>query len=289
MIIVHLKGGLGNQLFQISAAFSLGKRLGQKVCFDDGFFRHQQLRGLKIDKLLISNDIIKAKDNSIILRLYKTRIGNKLLRLFKLNTVPYGRHKLYLVDSSKRTMKVFFEVKAQDVYLDGYFQEDTYFVNCRNTLLALLKPKYKQDDSYAFYEKKIISTNSVAIHIRRGDFTSVKSKYHYLLGPEYYQHAINYLKSKISSPVFYCFSDDLEWVKNNIFFSDEVVFVALQTENADIDELFLMANCKHIITANSTFSWWAAWLNDNKTSIKIVPKKSYGNPNMIPSSWIRLD
>jgi len=139
--------------------------------------------------------------------------------------------------------------------------------------------------------KEIIDSNSVAVHVRRGDF--LKAQYnrnprHYLLGEAYYKNSLRFINSRLNNPQFFWFSDDIEWVKNTFGTHDNFHFVSMHTENPDIDEMMLMKNCKHIIAANSTFSWWAAWLNENPNAVVTVPGKRYGNERMIPDRWIKI-
>ena len=99
---------------------------------------------------------------------------------------------------------------------------------------------------------------------------------------------MNLISEIVETPVFFWFSDDMEWVKAYIGNSLDFQFVSIKTSHGDIDDMMLMKNCKHIITANSTFSWWAAWLNDHKEAIRIVPEKAYGMDGMIPDSWVKM-
>ena len=137
----------------------------------------------------------------------------------------------------------------------------------------------------------ITATNSVAIHVRRGDFLSAQhdpNPNHYLLGEAYYANALRYMDAQLDHPMYFWFSDDIEWVKQNFGERDNYRFVNLHTQYADIDEMMLMKHCNHIIAANSTFSWWAAWLNEHENVLRIVPEKRYGNAHMIPSDWKKV-
>lgn len=111
---------------------------------------------------------------------------------------------------------------------------------------------------------------------------------HYLLGEQYYHNALKYVTEHLENPVFFWFSDDIDWVKKNFGEKGNFRFVSLHTKHADIDEMMLMKNCKHIIAANSTFSWWASWLNEHEDAMHICPAKRYGNLYMIPDGWIKI-
>jgi hypothetical protein len=146
-----------------------------------------------------------------------------------------------------------------------------------------------------FFKKtlsRLESSNAVSLHIRRGDYVDdVKNKYLLTFGLEYYNEAVSYIKQTVVDPVFYIFSDDIDWAKNNLKIG-EAIFVS-SPDIKDYEELVLMSKCKHNIIANSSFSFWGAWLNQNFNKIVIAPKK-WSNKfvkqysNIAPPDWIRL-
>lgn len=288
MITVRIKGGLGNQLFQYAAAYALSQRLGQEIQLDASFFPHQNLRGYKLDKLKIVHCSTSSR-MPILVETVKNRYVNKLLRTMHI-TFPLKKP-LYLLQSNTTPTKEFLSISAKEVYLDGYYQSELYFKECREALCRQFVPAYEQEVEYHNALQAIQNTNSVAVHVRRGDFLNFQNKsntFYYVLSTQYYHNAISYIEKGVDAPVFFWFSDDIEWVKENFGESSNFVFVTMHTKNPDIDELMLMKNCKHIITANSTFSWWASWLNQHEDSIHICPAKRYGNSQMIPESWIKI-
>ena len=109
-----------------------------------------------------------------------------------------------------------------------------------------------------------------------------------MLDESYYEKAIQRMRELVENPVFFWFSDDMEWAKEHIGEADDFRFVRIQTQHGDIDDMMLMKNCHHIIAANSTFSWWAAWLNEHDDAVRIVPERPYGMEGMIPNGWIRV-
>ena len=140
---------------------------------------------------------------------------------------------------------------------------------------------------------KINKVHSVSIHIRRTDYLSEKMSKVYRVCPiSYYENAVNLIKKKYPNAFFFIFSDDISWAKENITFAKNAFFVSGQGVK-DEEELILMSRCQHNITANSSFSWWAAWLNNNPEKIVIAPKKWYINPEnelpgLIPESWVKI-
>lgn len=147
--------------------------------------------------------------------------------------------------------------------------------------------------------EKITQTNSVSIHVRRGDYYNNESAFKIhgnITTKKYYENALEFIKEKVKNPVFFVFSDEFEWVKKNLYFFSNYGEVHIIDWNKGFDsyiDLQLMSNCKHNIIANSSFSWWAAWLNKNKNKIVISPKKWVNNINenkidIIPNNWIKI-
>ena len=290
MITVVIKGGLGNQLFQYASAFSLAKRLNQPLALDISFFPSQTLRGYKLDKLAIDPKVVLNPDISPGMKLFKNRYINQLVRRSKnLKRIHIGNKTTYLVELAGSFVPEFFEIEAENIFMNGYFQCEDYFRDCRAEILGAFTPTYDPEEEYIRTQELIRNSNSVAVHVRHGDFAKGdRTIYHYILGEDYYTDAIKEMRRKVNNPQFYCFSDDIEWVTQNIGGTDDFHFVSLKTSHADIDEMMLMKNCNHIITANSTFSWWAAWLNEHKDAIRIVPKRPYGPDKLIPADWIKM-
>ncbi len=289
MITTVIRGGLGNQLFQYASAYSLSKRLNQPLTLDISFFPKQTLRGYKLDKLQLANHkITNGDEDAIQIKAFKNKNINGVIRRTPLKTLPIAKGK-YLIDHVGSFTPKFFTIEAENIFLNGYFQSEEYFLNERNSLLHQILPSYDTEEEFVDTLNLIISVNSIAVHIRHGDFAEGSGKgFHYVLDKTYYEKAIQLIRCEVGNPVFFCFSDDIAWVRQNIGGTEDFQFVSLSTKNPDIDEMMLMKNCRHIITANSTFSWWAAWLNENPNAIRIVPEKSYGNDHMIPESWIKV-
>lgn len=177
------------------------------------------------------------------------------------------------------------------IYLDGYYQSEKYFREYKVDLIKQFTPNYPSEAEYESVLAEIQGREAVAVHVRRGDFLSAQNDpnpNHYLLGEQYYHNALKYVTEYLENPVFFWFSDDIDWVKQNFGERENFRFVSLHTKHADIDEMMLMKNCKHIIAANSTFSWWASWLNEHEEAMHICPAKRYGNLYMIPDGWTKI-
>jgi len=183
--------------------------------------------------------------------------------------------------------------KKKNIYLDGYFQSYKYFESIRHVLLAefILKSGYHQkvDEIKVAIESV---DQSVAMHIRRGDYATIRKGYHGLCDLSYYQKALAMIKSHYPNITLFIFSDDIEWAKSNLKYDSPMVFVS-QPELCPAEEMWLMSLCKHHIIANSTYSWWSAWLNQNPEKIVIAPKRwiraaDINTEDLIPSNWLQI-
>lgn len=290
VVTIRIKGGLGNQLFQYAAAYSLAKRLNQKLELDSSFFPQQTLRGFKLGQMNILCTNIAGVQSSIV-ELYKIKYLNKVLRKVNIRVLPCGGGKKYLLEARSDIVPEFFSISQANIYMDGYYQSEEYFSSYKKELIKQFTPNYPSEQEYENVLSKIINCESVAVHVRRGDFLRAQNDSnpnHYLLGEQYYHNTLKYVNEHLENPVFFWFSDDIDWVKHNFGEKENFQFVSLNTKHADIDEMMLMKNCKHIITANSTFSWWASWLNEYEDALHICPAKRYGNLHMIPENWVKI-
>lgn len=291
MVIARIKGGLGNQLFQYAAGYSLAKRLSQPLCMDASFFPHQTLRGFKLSQLNLKYTQVMEGSN-ILCSIYKNRYLNKILRELNVRELPCGKGKKYLLETRSDIVSEYFTIEDQNVYLDGYYQSENYFGQFRKELIKQFTPKYDMEQEYRKLCDEVEKCCSVAVHVRRGDFLQAQNDpnpNHYLLSKQYYRNALQYFEGKLKNCTFYWFSDDIDWVKTNFGEREHFRYIRLNTLHADIDEMMLMKSCHHIIAANSTFSWWASWMNENEGAIHVCPSKRYGNLHMIPGTWIKIE
>ncbi len=291
MIIVKLKRGMGNQMFQYALGRRLVEDLKSPLKLDiSGFERQSQIDTKReyelhhfniLEDFANSEEIIKARDRwGFLSRLYQA-INTKI---FREQHVGYDPRLLN---------------KKGDIYLDGFWHSEKYFQSIREIILRELALKTSLSSvgmaAAAEIEKATAEGKaSVSLHVRRGDYvTNLKAKkYHGLITTEYYGGAIEILRNKVGEMKIFLFSDDIEWVKRNIPLQDAHYFVT----NPSIpfyEEVHLMSLCDHNIIANSSFSWWGAWLNQNLNKIVIAPRKwlaKTGNDyyNEIPESWLKI-
>ena len=280
MIIIKIKGGLGNQLFQyaVGRALALHHRLPLKL--DLTIFKTYKLHRYLLDQFAIQADI--ATEDEII----KLKGRNNVL-FSALRKAGLVKRKSYLKEkrSSYFDASVF---KKDDVYLDGYWQNELYFSDIREELLRDLTSISSMSELGVVYMEGIKNSNSVSLHVRRGNYLNLKN--FNVLDINYYMKAVEYIRKNVEKPTFYIFSDDLEWCKNSLGFLDNCIFV--DSTKTEIDDLKLMSFCKHNIIANSSFSWWGAWLNQNCKKTVIAPKgwllNDPGSSNVILSDWVKM-
>lgn len=288
MIIVKLKGGLGNQLFQYAFGRKLAIQNNSELKLDIGespeAFHKNTARKFKLDRFNICASIASQEELNQIKNPYG--LLSKVLRAFR-----FWILKKYNIDFEQEQLYV----KAP-AYLDGFWQTEKYFLDIRPLLLDELTLKDRLSEASKHINEMIkTSHSSASLHVRRGDYIS-DSKTHKVHGsictPSYYKEAITALVNHVPLLTFYVFSDDIEWAKNNLPVPREAVFVSNEGIQ-DYEELILMSLCKHHIIANSSFSWWGAWLNNNPDKIVIAPKKWVNkvpdpHPNIVPDNWIRI-
>lgn len=284
MIVVRIWEGLGNQLFQYAYARALELRTNQRVYFDIERCFAEKLEGKRIPR-------------KYQLNLFHTKIRaypdtEKMFFFLKQNN---PLEKILCWAAQKRMLPLKF-IKEQDVsykadlntisgcyYLMGWFQNEAYFKEYREIILHELTPKKK---IHVTPKMKAVldENNTVSMHIRRGDF----KEENIMLPISYYKRAADYMKTKINNPVFLVFSDEIQWVKTHLNLGECVIYVSDEEKLEDYEELLLMSKCKHNIIANSTFSWWGAWLNKNENKIVVGPKRWCTCFNIMPSDWIKL-
>jgi hypothetical protein len=293
VIVVRLLGGLGNQLFQYAAARRLAMRHGTEVLLDLGWFGVQQLRSPDIALLRI---VAREAPGSALLRGVPPRwTGPGRVTRFRAGVSSRlgGWHL-----QAERLPGVFdprLLAAPDDSQLVGYWQSERYFADIAPTLRAELVPKAPLSDAAAAVKAEITATGGVSVHVRRGDFASNPEAHraHGVCPPEYYQAALAHLDARLGSPPYFVFSDDPAWARETV---DHAHARHVSTASGDLpahEELHLMAACRSHVIANSSFSWWGAWLGDHPDKLVVAPRKWFADPTLrsddiVPPSWLRL-
>lgn len=282
MVIMKLQGRLGNQMFQYALAKQL-QHLGKKVKIDNSQLQYNNdfnelgIFGIDFEEAT-QEEVAKYGDCN-------KSLWHKILR----HTIGYKKSH-YL----ERGMEYHPEVFALDEkYIDGYWQTEMYFKEIESDIRKLYR--FPEDDNPLNMEvkEKMAATTSVALHIRRGDYLSkeVKRLYGIPCDEQYYQKAIAYFCEKYENVHFFVFTNDKEWVKENFKAARKMTFVDWNNGKNSFRDMELMSCCKHNVIANSSFSWWSAWLNSNKDKEVIAPKVWFENiptPDVWCEGWIKM-
>ena len=291
MIVSNVIGGLGNQMFQYAAGRAHSLKLGVSLRLDTRDFSGYQLhQGFELNRLFnccaeIATDIDLAKT----IGWQRVKLAQRLLRKPQFKQF---RHKNYVVEPYFNYWSDIKQLK-DIVYLDGYWQSEQYFIEFADKIRAEFSFKLPFSAQNAEISEQISQVNAVSLHVRRGDYVSnKKNAFISVCSLDYYRAAIEQTKSQVDKPVFFVFSDDIDWVKSNLVLDKTTVFVSHNDGSESFNDMRLMSLCKHHIIANSSFSWWGAWLNANPNKIVIAPKQWFASKlddsDLVPANWLRL-
>lgn len=290
MIIVRLMGGLGNQMFQYATAKSLALRNKDIIKFDKSFFSLKDVetpRKYELYKLNVE-DNLASEEEIAKLRDHKRTLIQKLMGKLGFPT------KRSVIEQNMEFIPELLHIKG-DIYLDGYWQTEKYFKQFRQEIVQDFQVKKAPDEvNQKMLDLITASQNSVSIHVRRGDYITGDSAkiVHGSCSPEYYANSIKMIKEKVSNPTFFVFSDEPDWAKENIK-TDTDTYVSYNSVVNQDEDLRLMYSCKHHIVANSSFSWWGAWLSTNPVKLVCAPEQWFANKTLdsshiIPESWTKI-
>lgn len=285
--VVKFNGGLGNQMFQHAFARALEAKTGVKVFMDMTFFTKSYSRPYELDIFNANIPKITGFFNEL-----KLNIIWKLRR--KLNNKRFFGTYVYEEPHFEYDEKVF--ELTPEAYIHGFFQSEKYIKDVESQIREDFKFKPVPDAKNQEIIDKINSTNAISLHIRRGDYVQKKrfqNKYA-TCSLDYYKRGVEYIASKCENPVLFIFSDDKDWVKENLDLPYECVFVDNNSGDKSYEDLRLMSLCKHNVIANSSFSWWGAWLNRNAEKIVIAPQKWFNDEKVVqtdvnPTDWLRFE
>lgn len=287
IIVFQAQGGLGNQLFQYSAARRLALQNHCTLVVDHHWFGHPRSgetpRPLELTRYSVAMRLATAFE---MLRWtpIRSRWGRYLKPLIPLTLVREQGHALNRAVLSA----------PSNIYLSGYWQSETYFADIRQQLLTELTPLCPPGPEDLALMESIQQSNSVSVHVRRGDYVKLASasSYHGLCTLNYYRKAIHYIADRVHSPTLFVFSDDPEWTKAHLKSPFPAHYVDHNPPEKAFQDLRLMSLCQHHIIANSSFSWWGAWLSRSEDGLVIAPERWYAvdrpTPDLVPSRWIRL-
>jgi hypothetical protein len=289
MVVVKIMGGLGNQMFQYAAGRSLSIKNNTELFLDCSFFDNQKLRFFELD--LFNIQINKAPPE-IINTFFKRDIVSRLVRIVLPANKSIYKERAIGYDPAVEKLN-------SPSFITGYWQSEKYFKNIEFQIRKDFTFQKLLDNITAELARLIASTEStVSIHFRRGDYSSSKktNEVHGTCSIEYYEAAMEKIRSLVGSVSYFIFSDEPQWVRQNFAKGrKDMVVVDHNSEKDSWKDMYLMSLCKHNIIANSSFSWWGAWLNSSVDKVVIAPKRWFAkealqqaSDTLVPEQWLRL-
>jgi hypothetical protein len=288
MIVMRLAGGLGNQMFQYAAGRAVALRTGLPLVLDRRFYDRPREHGYALGAFALADTPVDAA---------------------RLPPLPRARPLAWLAGRlTGRALRRVHErgpgydpaIAAIDgpAWLEGYFQSERYFAAHAPTIRAELAPARAPDPENARWLAEIISEpRAVSLHVRRGDYVSNPrfAARHGSCTPDYYARALDHVAARMGAePVLYAFSDDPDWVRANLRLPAQMRVVGHNDAARNVEDLRLMSACRHHIIANSSFSWWGAWLNPRPDRIVAAPARwfadpAHANPDIWAEGWTRIE
>ncbi len=282
-MIIQLQGGLGNQMFQYAYGRSLAIDRRQDLILDLSFLNDRKprqnftYREFELSCFRINAEVIDKLPLWVKL---KNQSPSRLSKLIPGQIITERKYSVSTVQFNH----------SKNIYLSGLWQSPKYFMHnwdyIKNDFRLL---KQISTESKAI-QQQIKQSNAVSIHVRRGDYLG--KPLHHVCPPEYYQNAILTIEAIVKDPVYFIFSDDIQWCRDNLKFISDHLFVD-QAGRPHYEDMLLMSQCHHNIIANSTYSWWGTWLNEHKDKLVYYPYKWFNKSgweidDLIPENWIEI-
>jgi hypothetical protein len=284
-------GGLGNQMFQYATGWSLARRLGAELSVDrtwlegEGLFataRHYELDAFRLQTRSAAPNVVSKLE-----RRSENALNGLRRKLGLAASVTVLHEESHAFDAR-------FDTVSGNVLLVGYWQSERYFVNCAEAI----RTEFELADAPSPRNRELIeqirATNSLSLHVRRGDYVSdeTTSRFHGLMPVSYYRKAVELVAEEAGPVEIFVFSDDINWCKRELAIPGyNLYYVDHNTRGSE--DMRLMSACRHHILANSSFSWWGAWLNPDPTKIVIAPARWFQNgsidsSDLLPQGWLQL-
>ena len=289
-VIVRLIGGLGNQMFQYATARALAMSKGAALKLDLSGFKTYELRRYELGTYRIDATVATPEELTAFGGA-KNSTRAFFMRLFGSRNTA--------VTANYREPHFHFDPNLADqplpLYMDGYWQSERYFQGVANDIRAELQPTKPLEPENAEMAAQINGVQAVSLHVRRGDYVTNPhtNANHGTASLDYYAAAIDEMRSRVNDPHLFVFSDDSEWTRNNIKSDLPTTYVTANPPDCGYRDMQLMNRCQHHIIANSSFSWWGAWLNPSPDKVVVAPKNWFtsqdkNTADLIPEGWIRL-
>lgn len=262
MIIVRLQGGLGNQLFQFALGRSFSLRNKVDVRYDFEYFSFDQNdHGITLWPYVLNKFNLNVKRGEGLKFSFFKSIGKIGVSGYNINEKNFSNYTYEKIAAS------------QSGYFDGYWQSQIFFNDFKTEIRDEIRSGYQFNSNNKELLKKMATYPSCSVHIRRGDFLNASVDGFNKDSIDYYRKAFDYVEERINDVNFYVFSDDLAWAEENLKCANPIHFIDINKGDDSHQDMMLMSNCDHNILANSTFSWWGTFLNQNENKIVIAPSK----------------
>ena len=292
MVITNLIGGLGNQMFQYAAGRALSLECGVPLRLDvSGFAAYDLHQGFELGTIF--NGAFDISDEADVRGILGWQYAHSIRRVVFRSSMALFRRKGFVVEPHFHYWHGIKEVPC-DCYITGYWQSEKYFSKFSEQIREDFIFRLQLVKQNADLAKQITQTNAVSLHVRRGDYVNnpITTATHGLCSLDYYRAAIQYVSERVKKPQFFVFSDDIDWVKHNLKIEFPCIYVDHNQGAESYNDMRLMSLCQHHIVANSSFSWWGAWLNPSLCKIVVAPKQWFANQNdvcdLLPKGWVKL-
>jgi hypothetical protein len=291
MIVSRLIGGLGNQMFQYAAARALADRTDSEVVLDVSGFANYSVHRYGLDAMRVR---AKVRSERRADEKESGAVARKVRGLWR-RIAPSGfgpaatyRERSFAFDSGVQHQRA-------PVELEGYWQSEKYFRDDAAAIRADFTPVAEPDAANRAILERMQQTCAVSLHVRRGDYVTnpQAAAFHGSCSPEYYREAVDHIAERAGPLTLFVFSDDQDWVRDNMRFSHTCVHVDCNPPERGVWDMHLMKHCRHHVVANSSFSWWGAWLNPSPEKIVVAPSRWFTDPSidtsdLIPETWVRI-
>lgn len=292
MVICNLNGGLGNQMFQYAAVRSISLAHNSSLRLDiSTYVNRGHHQGFELNRVF--NCAAEIASEADIRRVLGWGYLPSMRRIVARPKMAMFRNKRFAVEPHFNYWRDIWSVPG-DCYLVGYWQSEKYFLGVARQIREDFSFRPPLENKNITLANRITQVNAVSVHIRRGDYAynPITAATHGLCSLNYYREAIQYISERVHQPYFFIFSDDIVWAKQNLKIDHAHCYVDHNHGAESYNDMRLMSMCKHNIIANSSFSWWGAWLNPNATKIVIAPTRWFANhtdvSDLLPRGWVSL-
>lgn len=274
IIIFIFQGGLGNQMFQWAMMKALKQKYPKALIFADIHYSEGCHSGFELFRIFN----LPGKF---------THITTKILTS-KFRKYIYKASAIIQESNAYQFNPTYLRAPKGLSWYEGYWQSEKYFINIADYIKNSFKFKYSLlNPKSEEYLKNIMSSNSVSVHIRRGDYLSITTNGKSIVLPiKFYDLAIKEMNKRVEAAIYFVFSDDIDWCKAKLNIPS-AIYIDCNNSTDSWQDMCLMSACKHNIVANSTFSWWGAWLNSNPEKTVIIPDWG-GDTDFVPFGWIQI-